>query len=1095
MPGDTRPPPFVFPLDAERWPVHDPDAGVAFPKGGMHGAFHAGVVHAFVISGYYPEQIGASSMGSWAAVALATAADLDDQALRRELVDDLLQVWLANPGRAIWSRVWGGGPLAELMEELGGLSLSLESLGRLGWQLWRGSRRERLAAAMRLWWLLPWTRRGLRARLHLPLAATGALFRSRHEGGGRELAFAVGQALLDAYGMRESLLGTSPGDEGFFDLLARWLPPGEGPPRELGDFRRSRLTIQLTNLRVARELDADRSDLTRRPVVVLRDGDGARLLGVLRAATSLQPMHPAVPAREVFGEALPEGLQPDDPLVDSSYIATLPVARMVEAWKEQGTRGGPKRLFAVYSDPLLGAPPADTGFFASGLHDLYLLRQRDQHYDLTVTRLVTELLRVSPEAPEELILVDPEPIAPHESLGFMQVSVPRDEEVLAAVHSGCRSTLETLHAETLRELAGEGEAVHCPRLLARLRERSSAPSGYFEGLPRACAGCPGRLEVPARPREAPVAELRPEDRLADLVQEPGDPVPEATPVVLVPAGGAFLGVFHVGALVALRDHGVAPHLYAGASVGTMFSMLLQAGLAQDRVDPGVIDRMLDVDRWVDRPATPPRAGGTGTGGGEPEGRVDRLVARFAARLRDEAVRPLLELGPRGLVRLGQGGGHLSPDAHRRLCEALAALFFPRATGPTGAVTEALEGEEARRELQRLLAAVRDLDLPVILEVADRIARHAGVVEPGREHEAELIGFDQTERLLRDFAFEGGEVPRLEEVGGEGSHFLFTVTNHSTGREELFGGPPDALGSLAPGESPWAIQGVLAGSSLPLAFRRRSRAEVLGPSAVPGPDPVYSDGGIFNNFPVDAALRYLRFLSAHPEYAWLGERPVRVLLMPLDFPEPPRRPSGGDPGLGCLEAAALSWRQGTHDKLLRVLLQQALVRRLAGPANAALRALSEETGEGRRQAVRADFDLLAPARKVYAGGWAFKRWLGFSPEGQLELLAQGCRRSRYALLFREWREGRQVTGRAVDLETFDAEVRAEERSWKDRPGEHCVLGRLNPRRCGLLDIDPTTGAQVRRACAATCLEDLPPRDLPRTSRVDVWVKLLEEAEGG
>lgn len=186
MPGETRPPPFVFPLDAERWPVHDADAGVAFPKGGMHGAFHAGVVHAFVLSGYYPEQIGASSMGTWAAVTLATAADLDDQELRLSLVDDLLAVWLANPGRAIWSRVWGGGPLRELIDDLGGLSSSLSAVGQLGWRLWRGSRVQRLGAALKLWWLLPWSRRGLEARLRLPAAAAGALLRSRHEGGGRE---------------------------------------------------------------------------------------------------------------------------------------------------------------------------------------------------------------------------------------------------------------------------------------------------------------------------------------------------------------------------------------------------------------------------------------------------------------------------------------------------------------------------------------------------------------------------------------------------------------------------------------------------------------------------------------------------------------------------------------------------------------------------------------------------------------------------------------------------------------------------------------------------------------------------------------------
>ena len=96
----TTPPPFRFPLRAPSWPVRDPDVGIAFPKGGMHGTFHAGVVHAFVMSGYLPGQAGGSSMGAYAATLMAMASERDDQAERMGLVRDLIAIWRGQIGRA-----------------------------------------------------------------------------------------------------------------------------------------------------------------------------------------------------------------------------------------------------------------------------------------------------------------------------------------------------------------------------------------------------------------------------------------------------------------------------------------------------------------------------------------------------------------------------------------------------------------------------------------------------------------------------------------------------------------------------------------------------------------------------------------------------------------------------------------------------------------------------------------------------------------------------------------------------------------------------------------------------------------------------------
>ena len=375
----------------------------------------------------------------------------------------------------------------------------------------------------------------------------------------------------------------------------------------------------------------------------------------------------------------------------------------------------------------------------------------------------------------------------------------------------------------------------------------------------------------------------------------------------------------------------------------------------------------------------------------------------------------------------------------------------------------------------------------ILDGLDLIARHYGVYEEGREHEGELIGFGSTSDLIRAFAFDGATaLPTLEAHGGGDAHFIFTVTNHSTGRLELFGGPP----SDGVDASPEALQAVLAGSSLPLAFRRRSRSEVFGMSdeeatADPASADVFADGGIFNNFPVDSALKYLRFLSQHPDYSWLGTQDVRFLLLPLDFPDPP--PSPDAPQRGCLRAATLTWRQGDHEKLHRFLEQQVLIHSLAERAYAAIR---QGVGSSRCQAILADFDVVAPARKIYSGAFSFKEWLGFSPRKQLEMLGDGCRRARYALLNRAWAEEQREAGRDADLNRFDRLWRGQIEAWKDEPGDHCVLGSLNTAPCAFLAVSPRHGERVRSTCAATALDDLEPDALPLTNRVDIWDRLMK-----
>jgi len=1089
MTADVAEQPFRFPLDAETWPIHDSDVGVAFPKGGMQGSFHAGVVHAFVLSGYFPRQLGGSSMGVYAAVALAAAGERTSQEERLALVAELVAVWRKNPGRSIFGRVWHGSALQEFTAELMQLRISTVKLLESVWAIWRGSPWARVRAGVRLWLGLPLTSRGMRARVNTVAALVrglGDAMRRRD----RDLSLRVAQAVLDAYGMRDSLLSTNPIDEGFDDFFSKWLKGSEGDHKRLEDFENSNLTFQLTNLRLAGIAAGERGAVNTRPVIVVRDGDGADLIAAIRAASSLQPMHAPVKARAVFGEHMPEGIEPDDALVDSSYISYLPIGAIIERWKEEdaAARARPKRIFTIYGDPLAGAASPVTGFFGSGLHDLYLLRQRDFFYDLTLTRLITELLRAAPPEDDTLQVVDCSPIAPAEMLGFMSVSVPEDEQLDAAIASGCRAALEVLHATSLAELGALGETVPCPMLMAHLRSRSTAPEGYFSPSSDVCQGCSAQLRVPGVSAEGTEAErrkgtVRPSDRLSRLWDQSTPPA--VPPTVVVPAGGAFLGVFHIGALVALREHGVQPDIYAGTSVGTMFSILLHAGLRPgEPINPRLIDRMLDVDDWVDLVADPVP--------GLPDGQVDRLIAKLMARLKRPAVRDMLRLRPGRLfaaLRRMDARGH---EEHDLIQHAFVDLLYPAAEGPQGGALAALAPVDAAKEANELVDAVLAGSLERILAGLDRVARHFGVYEEGREHEGELIGFGTTYELIRTFAFDGAaEVPSLESHGGDESHFIFTVTNHTNGRLELFGGPP----SEGVDASPEALQAVLAGSSLPLAFRRRTRAEVFGMSeaeaaADPTSTDVFADGGIFNNFPVDSALKYLRFLTQDPGYSWLGAQEVRFLLLPLDFPGPP--PSPDAPQHGCLRAATLTWRQGDHEKLHRILTQQVLVQSLAERANAAIRGGSNP---GRRQAILADFDVVAPAKKVYPGAFSFKEWLGFSPDKQLELLADGCRRTRYALLYRAWVEEQREAGLDTDLNRFDRLWRGQIEAWKDEPGDHCVLGGLNIGRCAFVEVGTRHGESVRSTCAATALDDLEPDSLPLTNRVDIWERLVSGAVKG
>lgn len=1114
---------FHFPAGPGEGPLPfcDPDAGIAFGKGGMRGVFQAGVVHGFVISGYFPQALSGTSVGCLAATALALAAELKTQRDRLELVGDLVAGWLRNPAEQITRALLrqSSGP-ARLVSDLLATELRFETLVRLGrvlvlfGEVGRGTAGERLRTLFSLLREIP----GLAAELLGGLWRAPQELRGALRAGLRELCradepegplprferlLAAAQAVLTAYGMERGLLTRSPLDPRVERMLCKYgRRLGVRRPLELADLR-AHLVFQVGNLsRLAP--GSGRTYIERLARCEHRGGEGgsgcalpdwshARLAQAIRAAWAIGPLFPGVLARELLGgEAAPAGRDPRDLLMDAAVLEKNPVAPIVDHWARRPRRGQerlrPHRLFTVYLSPIgeVSQPPGSP-FFAPALHSLHLRDSLDQQLAARVTRLITgmiETLRDSgqPIPPRlndgEYAPIYPIAIAPDELLPIESIGVPDAGELGAACAAGCRSTLETLHAETLAELGREAATVPCERLLARLRERHENPEPadvpFFTPVERLCGSCTKQLRAPA-----PVAARTEEQARAEAARARANhfaPFCHAAPppqgfTAVVPAGGVFFGVFQVGAIAAFSDWGIRPDLYAGASVGTIFSYVMQACqedlLRRNRPDrpasqqlaeaapdgtPSVFSRVIrlftTLPGWVD-------AAGEGADG---PGVVDAVLTALAQRWSSPEVRPLRELTPRQVflaLRDAELGAAERPH-WEALQAGLDALLFrpipgrrslrPRQLPPAYRLPLADRAVLRRFFTDLLRLRLRDA-LPggEAASVLDRIAANLDFFDPAPpDHaapEGEILGFRPIGSALREVVFAGAD-PKLDEHSAKQQvRFLFTVTHHTRGRLEHFG-YADSRGAGT--ESPLALEACLAASSFPLAFRRRSQQEVFG---LPEDDGTrYADGGIFNNFPSDSAFAYLRDLTDQPGLVWLGEVPLRFVLLSLTAPAPGSASRRTSAHRGALFALLQSLRRGEDEKVEKTMAMQRHINQVAAAANPILREL------GRRQAIRAEMILVSPTYSIYGHSFAFKDYLGFRREKQEEMIASGCRRTRIALAFHAYQDRADAGSappperppdedrvRAAFYEALRDEVRSVREHHASLSTTDCVLG--------------------------------------------------------
>lgn len=1045
----------------------------------MRGAFQMGVVHAFVISGVVPGTVAGTSVGSLSAAMMVAAGRLSSQADRLTLVDRMLHEWHDNPSRRVAEQLADAdGDARRLADDLLALRMDLGTVVDLIRAWPEASWPRRLGMFVRVVFALPiWRPRMSWALARGLVAAAWAGAWRRGHLGVRAL-----QAVLSSYGMTRRIL---PGwaFERFYNRMTAWLPGRHVTLEDLGRIDRQRhidLLVQVANISAERSIESGVAPVVTVPL-------GAKLEPTLRAAVAAAPIYAPVRAEELF-DSTPSSLNPDDVLVDAAAAGKSPLAVVVKHWRGQpGSIARPRQLFFVQHTPLQDGRVRyeSEGFADSVRRSIQLAEQKDAQFSERVTRLISSQVRVLREAGKEVpapprrsderyVEVEPTPIAPPGALPGA-LAIWSAKELSDGIAQGCRSAMTALHGEVLHTLGAPAEQVKCSALRAALARRYSEAEAadYFEGRPMACDGCTKMLRVPDSARDSD-STVTQSSSIPNTDAPPlrSVPLPSLKPdekralTVAVPAGGVFRGVFQVGAIAALRRYEIRPDLFAGASVGTLFSYLMEAmarpeGGTQRLRD--VVALMQDIPQWVD--AQPDGA----------PGRVDALFTELGRRWRgtDEDVTEVPHvhaLRPRHLVEL------VLDPAHERWPGALAGarqlLLAPVHKRPSHgpAIDQA-------RIIDAVFAALNGEHQPG-MKILDRILAAWGIFEPGKEAEGELIGFQSIAPELRSVVLGQRDAPDLrfhpwcEQTK---VRFLFSGAQFERGMPVVFGLPWD--------DDPLAIEAALAASSFPVAFRRRSHETLFPPRTTDRErlgEPrggTYVDGGVFNNFPSDIAFAFLRSLTRYDGYEWLGEVRHRVLLLSLDPPGQGHAIASRD--RRALMNAVRARDGGRDDKVYRTWVTQQHIAHLAHHANPLFREAGEE------QAMEVDFDLIEPVRFEYRHAFAFKPVLGFKVSKQHKLLAAGCRRTRVAL---EWRVFRDALGSDVKFEDalhrFNDALKEEFARGRRRRDDTCIFGTRNPtardegcETCAFIDAKTPGDRAIYDACRDDARHDPPLRQLP------------------
>ena len=517
--------------------------------------------------------------------------------------------------------------------------------------------------------------------------------------------------------------------------------------------------------------------------------------------------------------------------------------------------------------------------------------------------------------------VEPEGVAT-----FGDLTHARPDELSKLATDGCRRMLGTLARLGLISAPGDQDQIDCADLMNMQAKRPYAtPDLSTPGMPELCGGCTRGIHLGA-PEEEPSTEV---DDAPIQAWEEKDTTHQPV-IAMTLAGGVFKGVFQVGAVHALYTLRRRPRILAGASVGTLVAAQAGRIFAAETREEGIgllqltswmyytQDQWVPSERWKSF-------------------QKDLLERVSETRLRLSDLNDLFRdyKHPRTPMRASFGTAH-----------GLQQLAF---VWPA--------------ELLRLWDAAYKDDLK---EFWGQLRKQVLRALKGYSVPLEVLGAEPIEAQGWRLGLGWGDFTCFDDMLKRGGlRLVATTTDLKAGRIRLLGMDKGL-------SNPRLLPAVWASSAFPGLFRPRRESELFPEFGAP--DRLFSDGGIFNNNPLNEVVRFLVHAARGPS-SWIYRPSAPHLIIAAALDPAVRQ----DPDAGASITSIWSRTQSLsyHHKLERFQRVQDQLRGLI--------ARLPETME--RPPIPIRIAAVTPEWVVKTFGAT--KALGFNADQQLQSIAHGC----------------------------------------------------------------------------------------------------------
>lgn len=606
------------------------------------------------------------------------------------------------------------------------------------------------------------------------------------------------------------------------------------------------------------------------------------VVDALLAATAVSPLFPP----KKIGDTL---------FVDGVNVANVPTRALLQMLRNRlNSKSKILHIYSVapfpFSQKILnpeGKPPI-LNLVDIAVRALQLRRLRDAAMERRLTELFTKVipsehpktgkpmfeLRLDEKDAFYRAWVTPIELESPVSLNARILGAPKEKRrasVAETIADGCRCALQVMIRSSVAGASSDSivscrQAVNQHKL--KLVDEKSLPRSIVDtalpgskgskgpGLAEICAHCALNRKTdapsiqslrlqrwaevgPSWPHELELEEpeldtnqrfCRRKQRTASRVdtQSPEDAAPTKS---LLFSGGVFRGVFQVGVLNALNELELKPDHIAGASIGAITSAM--AARTFDLPEPLrkkhiarlaavylAVDQMILTDRFADfvRNLT-----------------VRAAATRFSIRDADSLFRQYDRPGSLEFSR-----------SARRVIAGLERLFYV-----------------SPYELNELTRLVRGRDMK---NLADRLKELTQQWLDKMEVGQEMLGAEPLELLIQQFVLDAKDQRHANHVPFEAFEngavqLLASVTDLTHGSLELLG--TKIMDQAV--EDQRLVEGLLASSAFPAVFRPRWSWDLIAGATR---ESQYIDGGVIDNLPVNAVVRFLMNSSA-PD--WNGTR--------------------------------------------------------------------------------------------------------------------------------------------------------------------------------------------------------------------------------